>query len=103
MLKPEATNYDFNKTTAKELEGKCRRRGLKVGGRRDELFKRVVLSPGLAGKDEIERLSLLREKLGATGFAAQLSDVLTADAAKRLAEQWEAHKVDCVRSKPMRS
>ncbi len=74
MLKPEATNCDFIKTTVKELKGECRRRGLNVGGQMDELFNRLVLSLGFAAKHEMQRLSLLHKKFGASGLVVQLSD-----------------------------
>ena len=94
VLVREVANLDFVKTTVEELRAECRLRRLKVGGKKDELFARLVLSPGFARKQELQKLGLLHKRFGAGGMVVRLSDVLTVGGAVRMVEQWEKHRDD---------
>ena len=97
VLAREAANLDcldFVKTTIEELKAECRLRGLKVGGLKGELFARLVLSPGFARKQELQKLGLLHKRFGAGGMVVRLSDVLTVGGAERMVEEWEKHKIE---------
>ena len=93
FLASEAVDLSFITTTIEELKGVCRAKGLKVFGRKHELLSRLVLAPGFVQEQELRMLQVLHQKLEKGGMVVRLCDVLASDAALKLIEQWEKHKV----------